>query len=40
MGAYAVSKHALRVATQLIQDENQAHGIKAWAICPGYADTG
>ena len=39
MGAYAVSKHALRVATQLIQDENQDHGIKAWAICPGMVDT-
>ncbi|HEV2237993.1 MAG TPA: SDR family oxidoreductase [Ktedonobacterales bacterium] len=39
MGAYAVSKHALRVLTQLIQDENQEHGIKAWAICPGFVDT-
>ena len=39
MGAYAVSKHALRVATQLIQDENQDRGIKAWAICPGMVDT-
>lgn len=39
MGAYAVSKHALRVLTELIQDENQALGIKAWAICPGYVDT-
>lgn len=39
MGAYAVSKHALRVATQLIQDENQDYGIKAWAICPGMVDT-
>ena len=35
MGAYAVSKNALRVLTQLIQDENQDYGIKAWAICPG-----
>jgi NAD(P)-dependent dehydrogenase (short-subunit alcohol dehydrogenase family) len=39
MGAYAVSKHALRVMTELIQDENQEWGIKAWAICPGYVDT-
>lgn len=38
-GAYGVSKHALRVATQLTQDENQAFGIKAWAICPGVVDT-
>lgn len=34
-GAYTVSKHGLRVLTQLIQDENQESGIKAWAICPG-----
>ncbi len=39
MGAYAVSKHALRVLTELIQEENQAFGIKAWAICPGFVDT-
>jgi NAD(P)-dependent dehydrogenase (short-subunit alcohol dehydrogenase family) len=39
MGAYAVSKHGLRVLTELIQDENQEHGVKAWAICPGYVDT-
>ena len=39
MGAYTVSKHALRVLTQLVQDENQEHGIKAWAICPGMVDT-
>jgi NADP-dependent 3-hydroxy acid dehydrogenase YdfG len=39
MGAYCVSKHALRVVTELIQDENQAYGIKAWAICPGMVDT-
>ncbi len=39
MGAYAVSKNALRVLTQLIQDENQGYGIKAWAICPGMVDT-
>jgi NADP-dependent 3-hydroxy acid dehydrogenase YdfG len=39
MGAYCVSKHALRVATEIIEDENQLHGIKAWAICPGEVDT-
>ena len=39
MGAYCVSKHALRVVTELIQDENQTYGIKAWAICPGMVDT-
>ena len=39
MGAYAVSKHALRVLTELIQAENQALGLKAWAICPGFVDT-
>ncbi len=39
MGAYAISKHALRVLTELIQDENQEYGIKAWAICPGFVDT-
>ena len=39
MGAYAVSKHALRVLTELLQEENQAFGIKAWAVCPGMVDT-
>ena len=39
MGPYAVSKHALRVLTELIQEENQDRGIKAWAICPGFVDT-
>jgi NAD(P)-dependent dehydrogenase (short-subunit alcohol dehydrogenase family) len=39
MGAYAVSKHALRVLTELIQAENQECGRKAWAICPGFVDT-
>jgi NAD(P)-dependent dehydrogenase (short-subunit alcohol dehydrogenase family) len=39
MGAYAVSKHALRVLTELTQQENQHLGIKAWAICPGMVDT-
>ena len=39
MGAYAISKHALRVLTELIQEENQDLGIKVWAICPGFVDT-
>jgi len=39
MGAYAISKHALRVLTELIQEENQEFGLKAWAICPGLMDT-
>lgn len=39
MGDYAISKHALRVLTELIQEENQDFGIKAWAICPGFVDT-
>jgi NAD(P)-dependent dehydrogenase (short-subunit alcohol dehydrogenase family) len=39
MGVYAVSKHALRVLTELLQEENQALGIKAWAVCPGMVDT-
>jgi NAD(P)-dependent dehydrogenase (short-subunit alcohol dehydrogenase family) len=39
MGAYAISKHALRVLTELIQEENQEFDLKAWAICPGFVDT-
>jgi NAD(P)-dependent dehydrogenase (short-subunit alcohol dehydrogenase family) len=39
MGAYAISKHALRVLTELIQQENQEFGLKAWAICPGFVET-
>ena len=39
MGAYAISKHALRVLTELIQQENQEFGVKAWTICPGFVDT-
>jgi NADP-dependent 3-hydroxy acid dehydrogenase YdfG len=39
MGAYAISKHALRALTELIQEENQEFGLKAWAICPGFVDT-
>jgi len=25
--------------TELIQEENQEFGLKAWAICPGFVDT-
>jgi len=25
--------------TELIQQENQEFGLKAWAICPGFVDT-
>lgn len=39
MGAYAISKHGLRVLTELIQQENQEFGVKAWVICPGYVNT-
>ena len=38
-GAYAVSKHALRVLTELLHEEHQPLGIKAWAVCPGMVDT-
>jgi NAD(P)-dependent dehydrogenase (short-subunit alcohol dehydrogenase family) len=39
LAAYCVSKHALRALTEVIQDANHDHGIKAWAICPGFVDT-
>jgi NADP-dependent 3-hydroxy acid dehydrogenase YdfG len=39
LAAYCVSKHALRVLTELIQDANHDNGIKAWVICPGFVDT-
>ena len=39
LGAYAVSKHAVCALTRLVAEENQAVGIKAWAICPGMVDT-
>ena len=39
MGSYGVSKHALVSLTELIQNENQAFGVKAWAICPGDVHT-
>ncbi len=39
MGGYCVSKHGLRVLTELIQSECQELGIRAWALCPGEVDT-
>ncbi|MDN5858375.1 MAG: SDR family oxidoreductase [Pseudonocardia sp.] len=39
LGAYAVSKHGLRALTELVQEENQDLGIKAWAVCPGITAT-
>jgi NADP-dependent 3-hydroxy acid dehydrogenase YdfG len=39
MGAYGVSKHALRALTDLVLSESQDYGIKAWSICPGDVDT-
>ena len=36
MGAYCVGKHAVRVLTELVQEENHDHGIRAVALCPGY----
>ncbi len=38
-GAYAVSKHAVRVLTELIDAEYGERGITAWAICPGLVET-
>ena len=26
--------------TEVIQDGNHGNGIKAWAVCPGFVDTG
>lgn len=39
LAAYCVSKHALRVLTEVIQNGNHDNGIKAWAVCPGFVDT-
>jgi len=39
LAAYCVSKHALGALTEVIQDANHDHGIKAWAVCPGFVDT-
>jgi 2-hydroxycyclohexanecarboxyl-CoA dehydrogenase len=39
LAAYCISKHALGALTEVIQDANHDHGIKAWVICPGFVDT-
>ena len=39
LAAYCVAKHALCALTEVIQDANHDHGIKAWAVCPGFVDT-
>ncbi len=39
LAAYCVSKHALGALTEVIQDANHEHGIKAWVVCPGFVDT-
>ena len=39
LAAYCVSKHALGVLTEVIQEANHDNGIKAWVICPGFVDT-
>ena len=39
LAAYCVSKQALVVLTEVIQDGNHDNGIKAWVICPGFVDT-
>lgn len=38
-GAYGVSKHALNVLGEIIQRENQEHGIRVDTICPGMVVT-
>ncbi len=38
-GAYGVSKHALNALTEYIVRENQEHGIRAVAVCPGMVIT-
>lgn len=35
MSAYSVSKHALRVFTEILDAEYGERGITAWALCPG-----
>jgi NAD(P)-dependent dehydrogenase (short-subunit alcohol dehydrogenase family) len=39
MSSYSVSKHALRVLTEVIDAEYGQLGISAWAVCPGLVDT-
>lgn len=38
-GAYGVSKHALNALGEIIQQENQEHGIRVDTICPGMVVT-
>jgi len=38
-GAYGISKHALNELSELIQRENQGHGIRVATICPGMVVT-
>ncbi len=38
-GAYGVSKHALNALGEIIQRENQEHGIRVDTICPGMVVT-
>jgi 3-oxoacyl-[acyl-carrier protein] reductase len=38
-GAYGISKHALNELSELIQRENQEHGIRVATICPGMVVT-
>jgi len=38
-GAYGVSKHALSALSEFTQRENQAHGIRVDAVCPGMVVT-
>lgn len=38
-GAYGVSKHALNALGEIIQRENQDHGIRVDTICPGMVVT-
>lgn len=38
-GAYGVSKHALNALGEIIQRENQEHGIRVDTVCPGMVVT-
>lgn len=38
-GAYGVSKHALNALSELMQRENQDHGIRVDVVCPGLVMT-
>lgn len=37
--AYSAAKHAVNALTQVISEEEQRHGIRATAICPGAVNT-